>query len=57
MGVVAPVIPDEPDVLDAGDGLEGFGVDGRRRVAGLCGAFWEEGGVVVDRDYARVCGG
>jgi hypothetical protein len=24
---------------------------------GLVGAFWEEGGVVVDRDYARVCGG
>ena len=43
--------------LDAGDVVEGVGVGGLATVSRLCGAFWEEGGVVVDRDYARVCGG
>jgi hypothetical protein len=39
---------------------QGLGVHTWRRVVecvGLVGGFWEEGGVVVDRDYARVCGG
>ncbi len=31
-GAETPFKPDEPDVLDAGDGVEGVGVDSWRRV-------------------------
>ncbi len=33
-GVKTTAIPDATDVLDAGDVLQGLGVDGRRRVVG-----------------------
>jgi hypothetical protein len=38
-GVKHPVSPDEPDVLDAGDGVDGLGVDAWRRVVECVGLF------------------
>ncbi|RLA49849.1 MAG: hypothetical protein DRR42_14715 [Gammaproteobacteria bacterium] len=46
-------IPHQPgivDVPDAGDVVEGRGGMACVECVGLVGAFWEEGGVVVDRD-------
>jgi hypothetical protein len=39
-GVETPATPDEPDVLDAGGGLEGFGGMAWRRVRRLCRVVW-----------------
>ena len=38
-GVETPVLPDEVDAADAGDGVDGLGVDGLRRVDWLVGSF------------------
>ena len=38
-GLETPITPDEPDVLDVGDGVEGLGVDGWRQVVGCVGLF------------------
>ncbi len=42
-GLETPITPDEAGVLDAGDGVEGLGIEGWRRVVecvGLFGAFY-----------------
>ena len=55
-----PDTPDEPDALDASDVVKevvGDRLASGRRVRRVVWWFLMVGGVVVNRDYPRVCGG
>jgi hypothetical protein len=59
-GVELSFTPAGPEAPDVGDAVQGVGVSGLRRPRRLRRLeLWFCGGrrVVVDRDYARVCGG